>query len=99
WEFAKGWQLSTSGSWARHRFTRDAALSGLGAGERIDGNDMVAAPRTLASTRLSWNGDVLGRWEVEWAHIGSYYLEPTNRHKYDGHDLLNLRWRRQFTPQ
>jgi hypothetical protein len=59
---------------------------------------MVAAPRTMASTRLGWNGASFGRWELEWQHLGSYYLEATNRHSYPGHDLLNLRWLRQFTP-
>src|SRR5690606_9956379 len=82
WRFARNLELATGGSWARHRFTAGAALSGLGAGERIEGNDMVAAPRTLASTRLAWEGGRLGRWELEWQHLGSYYLEATNRHSY-----------------
>ena len=24
-------------------------------------------------------------------HLGEYYLDPDNAHKYEGHDLLNLR--------
>jgi outer membrane receptor protein involved in Fe transport len=31
--------------------------------------------------------------------MGSYYLEPDNEHKYDGHSLLNLRVSSQLGPR
>ncbi|MGH8496185.1 MAG: hypothetical protein ACREVN_08610 [Gammaproteobacteria bacterium] len=27
---------------------------------------------------------------LEWTHLGAYYLDAENRHRYPGHDLLNL---------
>ena len=30
-------------------------------------------------------------------HLDNYYLEPDNRHEYDGHDLLNLRVQGELT--
>ena len=29
--------------------------------------------------------------EVEWLHVGSYFVDAINAHTYAGHDLLNLR--------
>ena len=29
--------------------------------------------------------------ELEWIYLGSHYLEPDNKHKYGGHQLVNLR--------
>ena len=33
--------------------------------------------------------------ELEWVGVGRYYVDASNAHDYDGHDLLNLRvsWR------
>lgn len=98
WQFAENWYAESNGTWAHHVFASNAPLLGLSAGTDIDGNDMVAAPRTLASTRLGWNSARAGTWELEWSHIGKYYLEPTNTYSYSGHDLLNLRWRQQLSP-
>lgn len=98
WQFAVRWRIESDGTVARHRFRNNVALSGLGANVDIAGNDMVAAPRTMASTRLGWQPPNLGLWEMEWLHLGSYYVEPTNQNRYPGHDLLNLRWRWQFSP-
>ncbi len=60
----------------------------------VSGNDMDTAPRTLGSLRVGWNG-LRALIELEWVHIGAYYLDAANEHRYDGHDLLNARavWR------
>jgi outer membrane receptor protein involved in Fe transport len=82
-----------AGTWARqtYRFDRIAAQA-----EVIrSGNDVDTAPRTLASARLGWDGDGR-RAELEWVHIGSYWLDAANTAKYRGHELLNLRLAQQL---
>jgi iron complex outermembrane receptor protein len=33
----------------------------------------------------------MAQLELEWLHMGGYYLDPANAHEYDGHNLLQLR--------
>lgn len=81
--------LAMAGMYALHRydFTRDAAL-----GESIQsGNEVDTAPRTLGSARVLWRYAATGEAELEWVHMGDYYLDAANAHKYEGHDLLHFR--------
>jgi len=57
------------------------------------GKEMSAAPREIANTRLDYRPGYLngGRFELEWVHLGSYWMDDANTYKYNGHDLLNLR--------
>lgn len=83
--------LAMAGTYAIHRydFTRETAL-----GESIrSGNDVDTAPRTLGSARALWRYAASGEAELEWIHMGDYYLDAANERDYDGHDLLNLRVR------
>jgi outer membrane receptor protein involved in Fe transport len=98
WQFAERWSIEGNGTWARHRFASNERLQGLSPAADIAGNDMVAAPRTLASVRLSRESERWGSWELEWSHLGRYYLEPTDTYSYPGHDLFNLRWDRPLSP-
>ena len=54
---------------------------------------MDSAPRTIGNVRLGWN--ILGdaRAELEWVHMGKYYMDASNTRDYDGHDIFNLRAR------
>lgn len=93
WALLPRWTLAVDGTLARHRYADNPPLSGLAAGADIDGNDMVAAPRRSASTRLQYESAGSAVWELEWVHLGRYYLEPTGGASYPGHDLLHLRFR------
>jgi outer membrane receptor protein involved in Fe transport len=73
-------------------------LQGLGLAADIAGKEMVAAPNTLASVRLSRESEHWGSWALEWSHLGRYYFEPTVTYNYPGHDLFNLRWDRPLSP-
>jgi outer membrane receptor protein involved in Fe transport len=99
WAFAPRWQLAVDGTLARHRYANSPRLSGLAAGTDIDGNDMVAAPRHSASTRLRYRTQGDAQWELEWAHLGRYALEPMGGARYPGHDLLHLRVEQPLTPR
>lgn len=86
--------LAMAGTHAVHRydFTRQAAL-----GESIRaGNEVDTAPRSVGSARALWRYAASGEVELEWVHMGDYYLDAANEHEYGGHDLLNLRLRQSL---
>ncbi len=81
------WDAGVNASYAQHRYDHDQLLTGI----NINGNDIDSAPEHFGSARLGWNFSDHSRLELEWLHMGSYYLDPENLHQYEGHDLLNLR--------
>jgi len=97
----ENWTLAMDASFASH--TYDNRIDLLGAGSDIKGNDIDTAPEAFGSARLGWDfSELTGQnslAELEWVYMGSYYLEPDNEHKYDGHSLLNLRIASQLGPR
>ncbi len=91
WQMTESFTSNLFFSYARHQYENDPAL----ARSPISGNDIDTAPRTMGSFNIEWHpGDKLNA-ELEWVHLGEYYMDPENTTKYNGHDLLNLRvgWR------
>ncbi len=92
-DLATNLSLGIDANLARHRY--DSAVVLLGGISDIKGNDIDTAPRSFGSARLRWDTSILtGRAsvaELEWIYMDSYFLEPRNEHRYDGHSLLNLR--------
>ncbi|HZF16209.1 MAG TPA: TonB-dependent receptor [Steroidobacteraceae bacterium] len=89
WRFTPDWTLSGAGTYAHHTYAFTRAADG---GELIvDGNDVDTAPRNVGSARLEWRLADSVRTELEWVHVGSYFVDAANTEKYPGHDLLNLR--------
>ena len=84
--------LAANYTYARHSYDFDNASSGV-----ESGNDVDTAPRHIANVRLGWNIKANTRAELEWLHMGDYFLDPSNEHEYDGHDLVNLRFTSQLT--
>ena len=80
-------------TYARHRYENDPALSAT----PLSGNTVDTAPETLGSASLTWQPTTRHRLELEWVHIGDYYEDPRNLHRYEGHDLLHLRGRWQLS--
>jgi iron complex outermembrane recepter protein len=76
------------GTYAVHSY---AFSQNLGNGDYIsDGNDVKYAPRSLGSVRLRWQPSGTTQLELAWAHMGGYWLDESNQHRYGGQDLLNL---------
>jgi outer membrane receptor protein involved in Fe transport len=96
WQLTEAVDIAVDGTLAHHEY--DSEIQLLGSSGDIEGNDIDTAPEHFGSLRLGWAFLPQYRAELEWVHMGEYYLEPDNRYKYDGHDLLNLRvtgrWRR-----
>lgn len=84
--------VATSWTYAEHEYDFDNAASGVKSGNEVD-----TAPNNISNVRLGWDFKADSRAELEWSHIGNYYLDPANDHSYDGHDLLNLRVNTEVT--
>ncbi len=93
--------LGGSFTYARHQYEFDHDVSNFAgpveSSTIVDGNDMPTAPRQLSNVRLGWNYQPQSRMELEWVHVGSYYTDDGNGHRYDGHDLLNFRANHKIT--
>jgi len=78
---------------ARHQYDNNVQM--VDNDGNIKGNDIDTSPNAFGAARLGWNllpGQAhAGQAELEWVYMDSYFLEPDNRYKYDGHSLLNLR--------
>ncbi|PCI45565.1 MAG: TonB-dependent receptor [Alphaproteobacteria bacterium] len=74
-------------SFARHRYRFDLISGGV----NLRGNDIDTAPRHFGSMQVTWRPIRSLKTELEWVHMGAYYLDPENLHEYEGHDYLNLR--------
>jgi outer membrane receptor protein involved in Fe transport len=89
WTIVPQLLLSGAGTVARHRYEFSRSAD---AGEQIQsGNDVDTAPHNLHSLRLGWLPSSALRAEVEWVRVGPYFLDAVNLHRYEGHDLFNLR--------
>jgi len=78
--------LAVNYSYGEHEYDFDRPNSGV-----VKGNEIDTAPKNLANTRLRWLPTANTSLELEWLHMGDYYLDPANEHKYEGHDLWQLR--------
>jgi iron complex outermembrane receptor protein len=85
---AGGLRLDGALSYARHTYVEWQPRPTLDYG----GNEMELAPRVIGNGRLSYHPHFLssGVIALEWVRLGSYWMDPENTRKYDGHDLFNL---------
>ena len=47
--------------------------------------------RDRLNAALIWRPFTSTRAELEWQHVGDYFLEPENLREYPGHNVFNLR--------
>jgi iron complex outermembrane recepter protein len=85
---ARGLRLDGALSYAKHTYVEWEPRQDV----NYTGNEMELAPRFLGNGRLSYRPPFLstGLVAVEWVKLGSYWMDPENTHKYDGHDLFNV---------
>ncbi|HKV97684.1 MAG TPA: TonB-dependent receptor [Gammaproteobacteria bacterium] len=94
WRLDAHWQLLADGTYALHRYAFSATLN---QGNFIAyGNDVKYAPRSVGSVRLRWQPADCTQLELAWTHVGGYFLDEYNQHRYGGQDLLNLRGAQQL---
>jgi len=89
-------QLAMNYSYAKH-FYEDWIHKNID----FSGNEIESAPRVIANMRITYKPAVLngGRVELEWVHLGDYWMDQTNTGKYDGHDIYNLRFNQRIDKQ
>jgi len=87
-EFAEDWGLAVS-----YSYTKQTYEDWVEKGTDFSGNEIEFAPKDMANTRLNYHPVFMngGRFELEWSHLGEYWMDAANTHKYDGYDLLNFR--------
>ncbi len=64
----------------------------------VKGNEIDTAPSQLSNVQLLWTPTNALNVEIEWLHIGNYYLDPANEHTYKGHELIHARTHFALTP-
>lgn len=86
--------LSAGGSatYARHTYRFDRPANSI-----VSGNDVDTAPRWLANARALWTPRPF-ELELAWVYVGEYFTNEANTQSYDGHNLLNLRFAWDVTP-
>jgi iron complex outermembrane receptor protein len=89
WQVLDALSLSLLGTYAEHTYDFNRAVE---AGETIvAGRDVDTAPRHVNSARANWQFLPSASAELEWVSVGRYFVDASNAHEYEGHDLLNLR--------
>ena len=85
---AEGLSLDGAVSYARHTYIEWQPRPTVD----YSGNEMELAPRLLGNGRLTYRPHFMdtGLVAVEWVRLGSYWMDPENTRKYDGHDVFNL---------
>lgn len=96
---APGLRAILAATYARHTYRFDRPLAAPGSESISSGDDVDTAPRTLGDARLVWTPFDALTAELEWVHVGRYYTDAANDHRYPGHDIFNLRARWRATPR
>ena len=86
--FSPQWSALLEATYAVHSYAFAAQLSQ--GGVIAYGNEVKYAPRTLGGAALRWQPDAATRLELVYLHVGGYWLDESNQHRYGGHDLVNL---------
>ena len=86
WQINPQWNLRTNITWAKHEYAWNRPSSGI-----VDGNAADTAPEWLLGARVKYQPMASFWSELEWVHMDEYFIDPGNRHSYEGHDLLHWR--------
>lgn len=81
------WDWRLVASVADHTYSSDRVVDDV----NIRGNHVDTAPKQFGSAFVTWRATEQIDLEVEWQHVGRYYLEPANQSAYPGHSLLHVR--------
>ena len=82
-----GWMARVS--YAKHTYVDWQPRPRRGLQRQRDGAG-AALPRQRPAQLPAARSSSSGLVAFEWIRLGSYWMDPENTHKYDGHDLFNL---------
>ena len=86
----RAFRLDSALSYAKHSYEEWNVVVGT-TNTSFSGKEIESAPRVMSNTRLSWQPADATRVQIEWVHLGSYWMDQANTTKYEGHELFNLR--------
>ena len=92
---AQHWSWVFNASYARHQYRNNPGLSR----SDVIGNDIDTAPRRFGSTSLLYQPADGRSIQFEWQHLGAYFSDPENQHRYNGHNLVHVRANWRFNPR
>jgi iron complex outermembrane receptor protein len=82
--------ISGDATLAKHTYSFNeivgSAENNITSGSRVD-----SAPDTLSHMRLTFLPTTNAEVELEWRHVGSYFTNPGNTNKYQGHNIFITR--------
>ncbi len=91
WQLYRWLTLTLNSSYARHVYDFNSVAA---RGETFEsGRDVDTAPRWLGAAEFAIRPADDIDVAIAWTSIGDYYLDAENRHRYPGHDVVNLRAR------
>lgn len=96
-ELSAGWapvewlRLDASAAHAEHKYVSWQPRAGLD----YAGNEMTVAPRNMLNVRARFSPAFMrgGFLSADYQRIGSYWEDPENTSRYEGHGLVNMRAR------
>lgn len=83
-------QLDTAWSYSIHTYEDWVARVNSTTNVDYSDNRMAYAPRVLGNTRLRYGKLDKFNVGIVWTHVGSYWMDNANTHKYNGHGLLGM---------
>lgn len=95
WPLLQGLAFAASATYARHVYDFNRPVSRNVTESISKGDDVDGAPRTLANLRVIWQPRRWLQLTNEWEHVGAYYMDASNQHRYQGHDLWHAELRLQ----
>ena len=90
--FGDNFEISGSLSFADHEYDFNHTPNKI-----VKGNTIDSAPKELANARFAYLPTMGGKIELEWIRVGDYPINESNAYNYEGHDIFNLRLKRDLT--
>ncbi len=91
-----GFDVGTAATYAEHTYDFNRPDSIL-INSVYKGGYIPEAPRTIANTHFGYYFAAHTRAQIEWVHMGAYFLDNADTHSYGGYELFNLRASSQVT--
>ena len=89
--FGDNFEISGSLSFADHEYDFNHTPNKI-----VKGNTIDSAPKELVNTRFTYLPSMGRKFELEWIRVGDYPINESNAHNYEGHDIFNLRLKRDL---
>ena len=91
WMLTRDWSVASQLTYAQHEYAFNNNVTGANSAETItDGNTVDGAPETLANTSLRYKYNERTHVNLNWEHVGSYFMDASNSAEYDGHNIFAL---------